>query len=90
MLLICAMSVGGVGISAAAADAALFPLWNTVSPNGQYAVGWSTTGSTKKLPQPYETDSELEDQTTRDRIAELANRTKDLIAKLRAKDLPLE
>ena len=45
MLLICAMSVGGVGISAAAAE---------------------------------------------DRITELANRTKDFIATLRAKDLPLE
>jgi hypothetical protein len=67
----------GLTISALAAEPTLFPLWNTVSPNGQYAIGWSTPGSTKKLPQPYETDSGLENWLinvrTRERIVKLPN-----------------
>jgi hypothetical protein len=77
MLLVCGMSAGGLTISALAAEPTLFPLWNTLSPNGQYAIGWSTPGSTKKLPQPYETDSALENWLinvrTRERIVKLPN-----------------
>ncbi|MBV8967939.1 MAG: hypothetical protein JO331_02625, partial [Verrucomicrobia bacterium] len=77
IFLVWAMSVGGVTISALAAEPIVFPLWNTVSPNGHFAVGWSTPGSTKKLPQPYETDSGLENWLinvqTRERIVKLPN-----------------
>jgi hypothetical protein len=77
VLLVCAISVGGAIVSTHAGEPAMFPLWRTVSPNGQYVVGWSTTGSTnvEKMPQTDETDASLENWIitvqTRERIVKL-------------------
>jgi hypothetical protein len=48
-----------VGIaSAVAEESKLYVLWDTVSPDGKYAIAWSTTGEATPddLPSPYETD----------------------------------
>ncbi|MBV9643614.1 MAG: hypothetical protein JO334_08585 [Verrucomicrobia bacterium] len=44
--------------SAVAKETQLYIFWDTVSPDGQYAMAWSTTGEAKleELPSPYETD----------------------------------
>jgi hypothetical protein len=48
-----------VGIaSAVAEESKLYVFWDTVSPDGKYAIAWSTTreATLEDLPSPYETD----------------------------------
>ena len=48
-----------VGIASAVAEKSkLYVFWDTVSPDGKYAIAWSTTGEATldDLPSPYETD----------------------------------
>jgi hypothetical protein len=49
--------------NAKAGELKVFPLWDTVSPDGKYAVGWSTTRDKPEpddMPYPDETDQGIE------------------------------
>jgi uncharacterized protein YecT (DUF1311 family) len=64
--------------NAKAGELKVFPLWDTVSPDGKYAVGWSSTRDNfdpDDMPYPYETDQGIEnwviEVATRKRIMQL-------------------